>query len=251
MGAPAPEKMSFGPRSMMPTPSENADSAAATMFRNLSTSTKLIVLCGAFIVAIAVAIYTLVAEQQIAIDFAKKELVGVRYIEAVRGIYSRLLGVPGNEGASGPSAAAVLSSLDKAEAGLSDLWDFDRLWVALDGAKVVGTFRSWASELTVPGGGALPAGAIAAVSVRPTHRRRGIMRRLTEAEEGAMRERGEAVGILHAAEYPIYGRFGYGVGCREATWELDTRSTAFHVPITDSIDIVTPDATAAAHLAHT
>ena len=101
----------------MPTPSENADSAAATMFRNLSTSTKLIVLCGAFIVAIAVAIYTLVAEQQIAIDFAKKELVGVRYIEAVRGIYSRLLGVPGNEGASGPSAAAVLSSLDKAEAG--------------------------------------------------------------------------------------------------------------------------------------
>ena len=56
----------------MPTPSENADSAAPTMFRNLSTSTKLIVLCGAFIVAIAVAIYALVAEQQIAIEFAKK-----------------------------------------------------------------------------------------------------------------------------------------------------------------------------------
>ena len=61
----------------MPTPSENADSAAAPMFRNLSTSTKLIVLCGAFIVAIAVAIYALVAEQQIAIEFAKKELTEI------------------------------------------------------------------------------------------------------------------------------------------------------------------------------
>ena len=103
----------------MPTPSENADSAAATMFRNLSTSTKLIVLCGAFIVAIAVAIYALVAEQQIAIEFAKKELTGVQYIEAVRGVYSRLLGEPGNTGVSGqalPSAAEVLSSLNKAEA---------------------------------------------------------------------------------------------------------------------------------------
>ena len=103
----------------MPTPSENADSAAATMFRNLSTSTKLIVLCGAFIVAIAVAIYALVAEQQIAIEFAKKELTGVQYIEAIRGVYSGLLGEPGNTGVSAqalPSAAEVLSSLNKAEA---------------------------------------------------------------------------------------------------------------------------------------
>ena len=103
----------------MPTPSENADSVAATMFRNLSTSTKLIVLCGAFIVAIAVAIYALVAEQQIAIEFAKKELTGVQYIEAVRGVYSRLLGEPENTGVAGqalPSAPEVLSSLNKAEA---------------------------------------------------------------------------------------------------------------------------------------
>ena len=118
-GAPAPKRMLFGLRSVMPTPSENADSAAPTMFRNLSTSTKLIVLCGAFIVAIAVAIYALVAEQQIAIEFAKKELTGVQYIEAIRGVYSRLLGEPGNTGVSGqalPSAATVLSSLNKTEA---------------------------------------------------------------------------------------------------------------------------------------
>ncbi len=104
----------------MPTPTESADAAAPTMFRNLSTSTKLILLCGAFIIAIAVAIYTLVAAQQIAIEFSKKELTGVHYIEAVRGVYSRLLGEPGNNTVSGqalPSAATVLNSLNKAEAG--------------------------------------------------------------------------------------------------------------------------------------
>jgi two-component system sensor histidine kinase/response regulator len=66
-----------------------------------------------------VAIYALVAEQQIAIEFAKKELTGVQYIEAIRGVYSRLLGEPGNTGVSGqalPSAATVLSSLNKTEA---------------------------------------------------------------------------------------------------------------------------------------
>ena len=104
----------------MPTPTESADAAATTMFRNLSTSTKLILLCGAFIVAIAVAIYTLVAQQQIAIEFSKKELTGVHYIEAVRGVYSRLLGEPGSNPVSGqalPSAETVLNSLSTAEAG--------------------------------------------------------------------------------------------------------------------------------------
>lgn len=51
------------------------------MFRNLGTSTKLVILCSTFIVAIVVAIYSLVVEKQIAIDFARKELVGVRYFE--------------------------------------------------------------------------------------------------------------------------------------------------------------------------
>ena len=104
----------------MPTPTESADAAATTMFRNLSTSTKLILLCGAFIVAIAVAIYTLVAQQQIAIEFSKKELTGVHYIEAVRGVYSRLLGEPESNPVSAPalpSAETVLSSLSTAEAG--------------------------------------------------------------------------------------------------------------------------------------
>ena len=131
--------------------------------------------------------------------------------------------------------------LDKAD-GLRDYWDFERVWIALDGRQVVGTFRSWPTEVTLPGGVRLPAGAVSAVTVRPTHRRQGIMRRMLDADEAAMRERGESLGILHAAEYPIYGRFGYGAACREATWELDTKTTDFHVPSSGSVEIVRPDA---------
>jgi signal transduction histidine kinase len=61
------------------------------MFRNLRTGTKLILLCSAFIVAIAVTTYALVAEQQIAIDFARKELAGSRYLAAVRNLYAGIL----------------------------------------------------------------------------------------------------------------------------------------------------------------
>jgi signal transduction histidine kinase len=61
------------------------------VFRNLSTSAKLMLLCGTFVVALAVAIYGLVAEKTIAIEFARKELVGTRYLETIRGIYGAIL----------------------------------------------------------------------------------------------------------------------------------------------------------------
>ena len=41
---------------------------------------------------------------------------------------------------------------------------------------------------------------------------RGILRSLVAVEHRAARERAEVFGLLHASEYPIYGRFGYGAG---------------------------------------
>ncbi len=123
---------------------------------------------------------------------------------------------------------------------LRPLWDLERTWAAFDGTRICGTFRSWSSELTVPGGAQLPAAAVSAVTVLPTHRRRGIMRSMVAAEHGAARERGEPLSLLYAAEYPIYGRFGYGPGCREATWTLDARAT-FLAPSGGSVEIATPD----------
>jgi predicted acetyltransferase len=121
------------------------------------------------------------------------------------------------------------------------LWDLERTLLALDGEVICGTYRSWASELTVPGGARLPAAAVTAVSVRPTHRRRGILRSMLGAAHADIRARGEALALLYASEYPIYGRFGYGPGTRSATWTLDTRSTQV-IGQPGHVDLATPDA---------
>jgi PAS domain S-box-containing protein len=80
------------------------------MLRDISTSKKLFLLCTAFLIAIAVAIYSLVAEKQIAIDFARTELIGVRYVESLREVYGALVPEPLNAG------DATIKSLADAEA---------------------------------------------------------------------------------------------------------------------------------------
>lgn len=141
-------------------------------------------------------------------------------------------------------SAAFLNRVDS-EAIARDgreLWDLARTWGAFEGARVVGTNRTWATELTVPGGAILPASAVSAVAVLPTHRRRGVLRRMMDVEHRAARERGEAVSLLYAAEYPIYGRFGYGPACRMATWTFETKKSTLSVPRADrgSVELETP-----------
>jgi hypothetical protein len=64
------------------------------MLRHISTRRKLFLLCSAFVIAIAVAIYISVAEKRIAIDFSRKELGGVGHIEQFQDIYAALLRDP-------------------------------------------------------------------------------------------------------------------------------------------------------------
>ena len=81
---------------------------------------------------------------------------------------------------------------------------------AFDGSRCVGTFRSTARELTVPGGATLVTDAITNVTVAATHRRRGLLTRMMTRDLAAARERGDSLAILVAAEYRIYGRYGFG-----------------------------------------
>jgi len=104
------------------------------------------------------------------------------------------------------------------------LWDYGRVWAATDGDNIVGTARSWPTEVTAPGLARLAGTAVAAVSVLPTYRRRGVMRGLLSADLAAARERGEAVGLLWASSARIYGRFGFGPATRAATWTVDAGS---------------------------
>lgn len=91
-----------------------------------------------------------------------------------------------------------------------------------DGPRVVGTAATFPTELTVPGQGQLPAAAVTAVSVLPTHRRRGVGRRLLERQLLDAAGAGEAVAVLNASEYPIYWHFGYGPATVGSIHTLDT-----------------------------
>ncbi|MEV0261426.1 GNAT family N-acetyltransferase [Streptomyces sp. NPDC050617] len=96
-----------------------------------------------------------------------------------------------------------------------------------DGAgRCVATFRSFAQQLTVVGGAAVPADAISNVTVSPTHRRRGLLSRMMDADLRLAKERGDAVATLISAEYPIYGRYGFGPATWITEWEIDVARTA-------------------------
>ncbi|MGY1436535.1 GNAT family N-acetyltransferase [Streptomyces reniochalinae] len=101
----------------------------------------------------------------------------------------------------------------------------DRTQGAYDGARCVGTFRTTPQELTVPGGSVLPACAVTAVTVSPTHRRRGLLTAMTANALDAAKERGDACASLIAAEYPIYGRYGFGPAAEATEWEVHVART--------------------------
>lgn len=93
---------------------------------------------------------------------------------------------------------------------------------AADEASPVATVSVWPTELTVPGERSVGAWAISAVTVSPTHRRRGIARAMLEAELRTADAAGCAVAMLTVSEATIYSRFGFGVAAMTADWTIDT-----------------------------
>jgi predicted acetyltransferase len=118
--------------------------------------------------------------------------------------------------------------------------DYTRTLAAVDGQHVVGTYESFAAELSLPGGVCLPANAISAVSVLPSHRRRGLLRRMLDLDLGNAHERGEAVSILQASEYPIYGRFGFGPATERAEYAIDPSRARFSRAAVGQVEVVSP-----------
>ncbi|MFG3077852.1 GNAT family N-acetyltransferase [Streptomyces sp. NPDC048225] len=92
---------------------------------------------------------------------------------------------------------------------------------AFDGKRCVATFRSFDQELTAVGGRPVRADAVSNVTVTPTHRRRGLLTRMMAQDLAAAKERGDVVATLIAAEYPIYGRYGFGPATTMTEWSVD------------------------------
>ena len=119
-------------------------------------------------------------------------------------------------------------SLPSKEEG--DRWlrtmDVTRMHAAFEGDTVVGGAGAFTFELTVPGG-TVPAAGVTVVGVRPTHRRRGILRAMMRAQLDDIHRRGEPVAYLWASEETIYGRYGYGVASLQGMAEIPKSASAF------------------------
>jgi predicted acetyltransferase len=102
--------------------------------------------------------------------------------------------------------------------------ELERTIAALDGGEIVGTAGAFTFDMALPGESTLPAAGVTAVSVRPTHRRQGVLTRMMAHQLDDVAARGEPLAVLTASETPIYGRFGYGLGTQFWGWTLDSDS---------------------------
>jgi len=129
-------------------------------------------------------------------------------------------------------ATAFGETLSEEERADHGRWfEYDRSIAAFDGDRMVGTGGAYSMDLTLPGLTTIPIGGLTAISVLPTHRRRGILRSMIAYHFEEVERRGELVSALGASESVIYGRFGYGLATTFADYEIDPRRGQFLRPV--------------------
>jgi predicted acetyltransferase len=109
-------------------------------------------------------------------------------------------------------------------------FELERMHAAFDGDEIVGGAGAYTFDFSVPGG-SLPCGGITVVGVYPTHRRRGALRSMMEAQLRDVHERGEPIAALWASEETIYGRFGYGLAAWCGEMKLPREWSSFAKPL--------------------
>jgi len=144
------------------------------------------------------------------------ELVNPVAVEAIPG-WARAMATTFLRDPDGPQAARRIDLLTRS-------WDPTRAWGVRDRGRWVATLRTEERTLSVPGVGDATADlrvdALTNVTVAGTHRRRGLMGRMLGGALRAARARDHAISILIAAEWPIYGRFGYAPATLSADYVL-------------------------------
>ena len=119
---------------------------------------------------------------------------------------------------SGPAPAARWPRLRRQFEAERSLAAFDPALPA--GAGIVGTTGAYSFRMAVPGA-VFPVAGVSAVSVLPTHRRRGILRSLMTRQIADIATRGEEpIAALWASETPLYGRYGYGRASSHAFFQF-------------------------------
>jgi predicted acetyltransferase len=133
----------------------------------------------------------------------------------VANLASALLGDPYDDGFSG--------RVDR----WAKEWIPERTWAYRDQGRLIATLATQPRNVTVPAPHGttrdVRADALTGVSVAATHRRRGLLRSMITQSLEAAKERGDALSMLLAAEWPIYGRFGYAPAVLNAEYVYHPR----------------------------
>jgi len=112
----------------------------------------------------------------------------------------------------------------------SRIIEMERMHAAFDGGEVVGGAGAYTYDFSVPGS-SLPCAGVTVVGVYPTHRRRGVLRSMMDAQLRDVHERGEPIAALWASEETIYGRFGYGLAAWCGAIKLPREWSSFARPL--------------------
>jgi predicted acetyltransferase len=107
------------------------------------------------------------------------------------------------------------------------LHEAERTRCVFDGDEVVGTLAVFSLNMTVPGGGSVATAGTTAVTVRPTHRRRRLLRKMMASHFEDVLDRGEPLAALWASESGIYRRFGFGCAASMSEEQICRDDTAF------------------------
>lgn len=124
-------------------------------------------------------------------------------------------------------------------APIAATFEWDRafgMWTPEPERRLVGTNLTFSMELPVPGG-SVGCGGLTWVGVHPEYRRRGILRAMMDHHLRTVRDRGEPVSVLFAAEPAIYGRFGYGLASHSLHLTLPRRAALRDVPGSDGVRV--------------
>ncbi|MRH91408.1 GNAT family N-acetyltransferase [Nocardia sp. SYP-A9097] len=107
------------------------------------------------------------------------------------------------------------------------LFPTERAIVAVDDGQIVGHTVDRTMTVTVPGEATIQACGVSAVTVAPTHRRRGILRALYTEQHARTEAEGVPLTMFTASEGTIYGRFGYGPATAGTTVTIDRKQAEF------------------------
>ena len=105
------------------------------------------------------------------------------------------------------------------------------------GDRIVGTTATLDMTLRLPHAAIVPCAGVTAVTVQPTHRRRGILSALMRQQIDGLHAGGDAWAALYASEAAIYGRYGFGVASRSRSYRIDGPWKRLAEPVAPADDI--------------